>query len=499
MLARRSKAPGTYVLPLVSWVCACAAIHCGADTSNGEAGVHAEDPSDGGFQNDGARPSTPVPDASQGSTQGDAAQPPAPGADASQDAAPDVDAASVTTACTSYKNIVGGQPLPASFVPFSSTSFWNQEVPPSPTLLTNPVNGDQVIANLLTVSSGNASADLLDSASLTSQWPSASGGGANVFYATSVDPTIRSSALVYPGPGPGPMWGQHDPVGTTFHIPANALPEAASDHIIVIVQPDGSVVEVEGMQPPATAVGTNPTGPFWKTGDTFTASGEITIPASQGGACGDGTQGPYSGGASNATSVFGSGQANASGLSFLGGQINYEEAVVNHVIPHALQAIVPCNGNDTAYWPAHADSAEQNGACGAGPKIQMGMHLWSDIGPSDVAKHYATNTWQYAIIVALNQYGAYVFDNVGGPDTASPLGFRWGDEVGQFVGWGTTSPWVTFANQDGWSNSGSTFPQHINPPRITANIDWSTTGNSGANFWSHIHVLDPCVARGNCK
>jgi len=107
----------------------------------------------------------------------------------------------------------------------------------------------------------------------------------------------------------------------------------------------------------------------------------------------------------------------------------------------------------------------------------MGSHLWLDLSSPEIDA-LTISAWQKEVLHALHDYGAYMGDT-GGPGFAiqfeSPL---------TYTSFGRTDRLVPWAQANGWSPySGYYVGQWQSVP---------------ASVWQHLHVLDPCMARGSC-
>jgi hypothetical protein len=168
----------------------------------------------------------------------------------------------------------------------------------------------------------------------------------------------------------------------------------------------------------------------------------------------------------------GTGEGLAAEWGNLAGIIRAQEAA-SGTINHALYMVIACDNGQYVY-PA----TKQAGACmdrtNAPPN---GTHLWLDLTPAEIDA-LAIPSWQKMILKTLHNYGAYMGDT-GGPGFAlqfeSPL---------TYTSFGRTDPLVPWAQANGWSPYNGYYIGH-----------WQ---NVPASVWQHLHVLDPCVARGSC-
>jgi hypothetical protein len=168
----------------------------------------------------------------------------------------------------------------------------------------------------------------------------------------------------------------------------------------------------------------------------------------------------------------GTGEAVAAEWGNLAGIIRAQE-VGSGSVNHALFAVLACDSG-TYVYPA----TKQGGACADPTNAPpMGTHLWLDLTSSQIDS-LSIPAWQKMILYTLHDYGAYMGDT-GGPGFALQF-----ESSLTYTSFGRTSPLVSWAQVNGWvPHNGYYVGRWQNVP---------------ASVWQHLHVLDPCVARGSC-
>jgi len=168
----------------------------------------------------------------------------------------------------------------------------------------------------------------------------------------------------------------------------------------------------------------------------------------------------------------GTGEAVAAEWGNLAGIMRAPEAI-SGTIGHALFTVLSCDNGQFVY-PA----TKQGGACSNTTDAPpMGTHLWLDLTASEIDA-LAIPAWQKMILKTLHEYGGYMGDT-GGPGFA----FQFESSL-TYTSFGRTDPLVPWAQANGWSPYNGYYVGN-----------WS---NVPASVWTHLHVLDPCVARGSC-
>lgn len=162
-----------------------------------------------------------------------------------------------------------------------------------------------------------------------------------------------------------------------IHIPADAQPNWGSDGHMVVMQPDGSEMDMWIAQR---------TSDGWTSGSRWETSAY--------------------GSAANCTRVHGCGGADVAGFALAAGLIRPEEIAQGH-IDHALAITTP----DTRAGYIACPATNTDGRHDDPNALPIGAHVQLD--PSiDVSKLHLPR-WEKVIAVALQQYGAYVIDTGG--------------------------------------------------------------------------------------
>jgi hypothetical protein len=207
-----------------------------------------------------------------------------------------------------------------------------------------------------------------------------------------------------------------------------------------------------------------------------------------------------------------------------------EEELMNGLIPHAIGIAVDCVNSSTQYvFPSIAAAL---GVCGTGifgpqnaNRASGGTLIFSDYTAAQIAS-FGLPAWESTILTALSTYGAYVH-TTGGPN----VGIAWQEVVESAEMWKYYYP-STFLTADpfwAWINAqkgvngvqpingiagcaggaGGTnpstyrcvgailtnIPRTLGPEGSDAEGNSCTTG-SGCYPSGHLHVADPCVAKG---
>ncbi len=158
------------------------------------------------------------------------------------------------------------------------------------------------------------------------------------------------------------------------HIPSMATPDTGSDGHLVVLEPDGSEMDMWIARH---------TGSSWTAGERWLAS----------------ATGP----AVNCTRYHGCGGADAAGFALAAGLVRPEEIAQGH-IDHALMITTPDTRSGYAACPAVGSDGKSTNP-GALP---IGAHVRLDPGV-DIAA-LPLPTWEKVIAAALQRYGAYVGD-----------------------------------------------------------------------------------------
>jgi hypothetical protein len=168
----------------------------------------------------------------------------------------------------------------------------------------------------------------------------------------------------------------------------------------------------------------------------------------------------------------GTGEGIAAEWGNLAGIMRAQE-VISGAIPHALYVVLSCD-NGSFVYPATKQAGSCSDITNAPPN---GSHLWLDLtGPEIDA--LAIPAWQKMILHTFHDYGAYMGDTGG-----SGLVIQF-DSPLTYTSFGRADPLVAWAQVNGWSPYNGYYVGH-----------WQ---NVPASVWQHLHILDPCVARGSC-
>jgi hypothetical protein len=309
------------------------------------------------------------------------------------------------------------------YCPYAATSVWNQALPASPAI---NANSAAMIAGVMQNYTWNGpfSVD-----------PPTAFGGFPTYFTHPGDPTVNivPSASYGNVSGPVPM-------------PANAVSATGTDaHLVVLNAANGNEwdyyqfpqnqVITQGANVPVTVGGlTNyQTGTGW---------GEVTT---------------------------------AAGAALLGGLVTVDE-FMSGTIHHALAMAPACN-NGWATTPqlANVYPATANAAytcpTSVGNGIPHGSRIWSDLTPPQV-KALNLDNISSILLVALNQYGAFITDTNGW--VAFDIRNLFEQPVTQ-----TGMTW--------WYQNGGL------PPGVPA-----LNKQPVSFFTTHFHVLQTCVTQGGC-
>jgi hypothetical protein len=329
-----------------------------------------------------------------------------------------------------------GLEWPASFRPYGPDSIWNRRLP------SNPKRYQDSDAIVALAERGDSGPTIR-----TSEY----GGGYDyshpVVFAKSSDPVVTAHCTQYCTGG-----------DYKLHIPAKARPAGGSDHHLAVIQPDGTEDDFWGLQS---------LDRDWRNGDTLVYAG--------GRPCGNFYTGP---GVTR-------GAATAGGACLAGGLIRAAELEAG-VINHALFLTTACT--DPAKWVFPATQLARNCA-GAGPHVPNGARIWLDVPDSQIASMNGP-AWQKAILRALNDYGGYIMDGGGenGLDhTTGLLNVMFEDDA-QFRAFDRPSPMQYLGRTKGW-----TAVDIKGARRYIAADNWQPV-----SFATHLHIVDPCYARGTC-
>jgi hypothetical protein len=162
------------------------------------------------------------------------------------------------------------------------------------------------------------------------------------------------------------------------------------------------------------------------------------------------------------------GVTTAAGAGLLGGLVTVDE-FLSGTIHHALAIAPACNNGAGSVYPATSVAAYYCPAVGAtGPGIPHGSRIWSDLTPTQV-KALGFDKISSMLLIALNQYGAFVTDTNGW------IAF----DIRNIMEQPVTSAGATY-----WAQNGGLSPALNKQP--------------ASFFTTHLHVLQVCVTQGGC-
>jgi uncharacterized membrane protein len=364
----------------------------------------------------------------------------------------------VVTARAELRRLGNGVPWPASFRPYAADAFWNRRVP----ALARP----RLLPNSAAIVATAEAQDRGPAVSLP-EYGSGYSDGRPVVFASSDDPRVHVRCTRYCGPKT--FTGE-------IRIPPQARPGSAGDAHLSVIQPGGEEIDFWAVQPRGWRA------PEWKSGATISAgaiadcgnfySGPGTMNSADGSQVGDGCLG--------------------------GGFIHYHELLAGR-IAHALITTTLCGAADGAFvYPAFQPVDNR---CSGPDGVPNGAHLWLDLTDKEVSALPIT-AWEKTVLRAMHDYGAYVMDfggeSAAHTDTLAHLTPFEGAE--NYVPFGVEPPFYTWAHEQGWT------PVGIRPAgaddraavRWTFTDHWDPLAPLGGWKSGHLHVLDPCYAKGSC-
>lgn len=364
-----------------------------------------------------------------------------------------------------YMKFQNAQDYPLAFTPYARTSFWNAPVSTRPALLPNSaaIVAAQFPGGINPTPVRSAEAGKYDY-------------GHPRFFATPSDPLVHLQCTKYCGaPDNGGL-----PKAT--HIPPKARPAGGTDAHFDVVQPDGTEIDFWAVY---GSPGSDPrwNAPHdiqardWQTGDTISAANIAN--------CGSFASG------SGRFSV-GPG-ATAAGFCTNGGIVTAAELLAGH-IGHALFVGGQCAIG--AQFPAANGASTQRCTSGIGPPL--GGREWYDVPCAATRANGRLQTWEKAILCALNEYGGYFGDNgdgganfTGGVAPLLESEEPWRD----YNGAGYSSPFAPLAAQ-GWYNI--RIPDALPGSAGNRWIGADRWNPPGVDFPAHMHWLAPCSAERAC-
>ncbi|WP_433728149.1 hypothetical protein ACQP2Y_14200 [Actinoplanes sp. CA-051413] len=351
---------------------------------------------------------------------------------------------------------------PACWRPFEASSPFNNPIPANP----RPIGGstqrsDAIKGRIL----GDISAR--DYPGHISADPRGL-GGEPTYYAQPGDPTYVIDCLSY--------GGNCTIDGMSVRIPAQAAPEGgwsaaagADRHLTVVDQSTGwsyDMWQVRGSGLPA------PGGTLQISfGGRSRVVGECSpgVPA-------DGTN----------CEPTGVGHGTAAHFAGLAGRVRAEELQAGR-INHALNIVIDCD-NGTFVYPARGKGQTCPNTVDAPP---MGALLQLDMTSQQIDA-LPVQPWKKVFLRAMAEYGMYF------GDTGSQNLFAIEAESGnQYTAFGRPDPWLAYgqANWEPYTADGVTSyvaKLYNRPGDPDPTLDWTSA------VWSHLRVLDPCVAQRTC-
>lgn len=340
-----------------------------------------------------------------------------------------------------------GRAWPHTFRPYASGSFWNKRLPDTTRLRLLP--GSDAIVRVAEEGSPGRVVRVVP-------WGSGWDEGHPIVFAARTDPLVSPRCTRY--------CDTAHPL-RPFHIPARARAGDGSDHHLAVVQPDGTEIDLWAIDQPGL-------GRDWRSGDVISfGSGMV---------CGNFFSGPGSG----------KEMATVGGACLGAGLIRAAELRAG-AIRHALFTNVDCGAHAFVY-PATQPIDEV--CSGSGPHVPNGAHLWLDLSDREI-ESLAVRPWEKTILRALHDYGAYVEDTIGGGERAHGLFAPWFEDDAQYAPFGRPNPLLAWAQEQGWT------PIRLRPKteayRATTLYQYTETWKP-VDWAAHLHVLDPCYARGSC-
>ena len=170
--------------------------------------------------------------------------------------------------------------------------------------------------------------------------------------------------------------------------------------------------------------------------------------------------------------------ATAAWFGLAAGVVRAEEMEAGR-IDHALFAAIKCASGRSVY-PAQAGTTGSrcsNFGLPGSDAPPMGARIWLDLSPEQIGR-LRIPRWRKTILEALNRYGMIVGDTTSGNGA-------WGlvaESGSSYTSFGERDAWSAFAAKVARRSSGRYGLE------LDGGVDWSR----------HLHVVQPCVSRGNC-
>jgi len=257
---------------------------------------------------------------------------------------------------------------------------------------------------------------------------------------------------------------------TKMRIPAKARPGNSGDAHITVIQPDGKAIDTWSTTWPNAD---------WTDGATMTAK-TVTD-------CGN----FYTGSGTSADGY----ASTVSGFCNQAGTVNFNEAFSG--IHHALFLLVKCGDTKFFRYPSHNyfDTPCTDGQ----PSFVAGDHVWLDLSDAQIdALSGLPGTandaiWQKNVLKALHHYGGYIGDH-GYDDSHAGAPQILFEDSGSYTALGIEAPWQTYAKANGWTLTtfGTAHVWQFADP-------WNPLDDAHVGGWrAHLHIIDPCYAKGTC-
>jgi hypothetical protein len=351
---------------------------------------------------------------------------------------------------------------PACWRPYGSTSPLNRKLPVNPRLVyDSEASSDAIVARVLgDISRDNHPGNLAAGPSGT--------GGEPTYYPGIADRLVTLHCV----------WQPCAIEGHQIRIPATAAPEGgwaapvtADRHLTVVDQATGweyDLWQVQGSTVPP-AGGTL----------TFTYGGRTRVTGDCDGLAADGRN----------CEPTTSGHGTAAHLAGLAGRVRVEELQAGR-IDHALTIVIDCDSG-TAVYPAKGKGR----SCAAigKPTVDappMGTLFQLDLTPTQIDA-LPVLPWHKVFLRAMAEYGMYLGDT-----GASGLFSIEAEAGNQYTSVGHSDPWLAYGqtNWELWTHDGTYdyVGKFFNPHDPDPDQWWLT------HVWSHLRVLDPCVAQDTC-
>jgi hypothetical protein len=343
------------------------------------------------------------------------------------------------------------QDYPTGFTPYAASSVWRTPISAHPTIASYSA---AVVAAQFP--GGRNSTPVR--ANEAGQWDY----NHPRYFASAADPLVNVACTQYCGAA------DNGGVPKQIHIPAQARPAGGGDGHFDVVQPDGTEISMWAATTPSSN---------WTNGATVHAANVANCGSFASG------QGWLASGPGPTAAGYCDDAGIVTAAELVSGQIN-----------HALFIIGACAVG--SQYPSEYAASTDRCTSGVGPPL--GGREWYDVPCATTQADSTLHPWEKAILCALNQYGAFVGDDLGGGSTfvggvAPQMESEepWYD----FYGSNYTSPFAALAYQGWYSFAIANAHPAVNGTRWVGADPWQP---ADVNFAAHIHWLDPCSARGTC-